>query len=758
MVIKQKRTTRSQRLKVVALGVLVIGSCILWQLHLMKCMYLEKERYHIESGHNINNWHLQEHENVEHIKGITKSNINGAQRSSDGGQPTPAGVSKYDVDETPCIITEKESTSLKATKAATKSESLLNLSLIRNTLLREAPWAESHGANHLSYLGAGMLYYSMAYSFRSQTIVVLGSGGGFVPRVLRQAQRDLWASGIRPERKGGTKRDQPSYKLYLVDAHLASAGWGSTFYAENENTTMRKEFADINYVFQLTDDAYENYFRPMYDNPRTNFTIDYLHVDADHGFEQSWKDFDNYSQLLSDRAVISFHDTCYDNVTRSCHAEGVPETIEKLRTESHKRGLQMIDMHYLYRGIAFAFRESAPALETPRDRRINFCVNNADLINVTSDGFTKNGRVGSLPTLGDFMNCTQRYNETELKIAKLKMETWPSGPPNGIMAVPCPVRGFRRNSVSGRCEKCIPGLSGENCHKSKYGAVQTQRHGVGRKTESGDEIGERHHRDVEHLVRMWLRSHSSDSKSSPNDPQSSRPRSVLEIGQHAWKVPKPRNSDDAPSSSWPLLFDSLMTSSLSSSSPSRLEGNHDRKHYDDAAGNVDHFNDIIVVDPLLVTNPIWIDPIVSRRYRFLPCTLKDAIDYDEDEKKKNDGSRSSALDLDTVDTVICLSCDDLVTMSSPSITKEFLDSTFPTLQTMVLGLDANERSNEFLRDLVRNMISVGGLQSDSERVKSNDSGPATWLLDRNVTLSLGDGSYNAEDREKILVLLTRSLK
>ena len=29
----------------------------------------------------------------------------------------------------------------------------------------------------------------MAYSFRSKTIVVLGSGGGFVPRLLKQAQR-----------------------------------------------------------------------------------------------------------------------------------------------------------------------------------------------------------------------------------------------------------------------------------------------------------------------------------------------------------------------------------------------------------------------------------------------------------------------------------------------------------------------------------------------------------------------------------------
>ena len=68
---------------------------------------------------------------------------------------------------------------------------LLNHHVIRSHLLAEAPWAESHGADHHLFLGAGLLYYSFAYAFRSRTIVALGSGGGFVPRVLRQAQRDL---------------------------------------------------------------------------------------------------------------------------------------------------------------------------------------------------------------------------------------------------------------------------------------------------------------------------------------------------------------------------------------------------------------------------------------------------------------------------------------------------------------------------------------------------------------------------------------
>ena len=706
----------------------------------MKHVYLKQERYRIGID-NTNYGQQDKHKNIKHYNVVTNSNANIGSQRSDESEATHIESNEYEIEEEQNTLKTKAS----RTQEATQSDTLLNISLIRNTLLREAPWAESHGANHLAFLGAGMLYYSMAYSFRSQRIVVLGSGGGFVPRMLRQAQRDLLASGIRPERKGNKERGRelPLYELYLVDAHLASAGWGSTFYAENENTTMRKEFSDIHYVFQLTDDAYANYFRPMYDDPNNDFTIDYLHVDADHGFEQSWKDFDNYSQLLSDRAVISFHDTCYDNVTRNCHAEGVPETIEKLRTESEKRGLQMIDLHYLYRGIAFAFREHAPALESPRDHRINFCVNNADLINVTSDGFTKNGRVGSLPTLGDFMNCSKSYNETELRLAKSNMAD-PSSPPNGIMAVPCPIEGFRRGAVSGRCKKCILGLSGANCQRSKYEAVRAHQRSARVVGDGGNENNTSHDdQDIFHLVGAWLRSLSFQPKSS-----SYRARSVIEIGPNAWTIPKVKNND---AQSLSLFFGSMMASSLSSSSPAVFVAN-------DIIGDVDRFGDITIVDPLLVTKPLWIDPIISTRYRFLPCTLKDAHEYDEEEKNKKVAPKSSPLDFDIVDTVICLSCDDLVTKPSLTMAKNILDSTFPSLRTMILGIESNEISNEFLKGLASEIASGDESQSGQGETESSTTttAPMTiWRLDRDVTMSLGGGSHEKNSAKKRLVLLTR---
>ncbi len=716
---------KTRRIQAIGFGVVIFGSCVLWQLFLMKHIFLESEQYHVVVDKSVHRYQEESKSDVGHYSNKKNWKVKNRSKVKDESELKHTKTNEYESEEDQDAKATNLSNARDITEQITPSESLMNLSLIRNTLLREAPWAESHGANHLTFLGAGMLYYSMAYSFRSQTIVVLGSGGGFVPRMLRQAQRDLLASGVRPDRndnkKGGlTSNSLPSYDLYLVDAHLASAGWGSTFYAENENTTMRKEFSDIHYVFQLTDDAYANYFRPMYDDPTNDFKIDYLHVDADHGFEQSWKDFDNYSQLLSDRAVISFHDTCFDNVTRNCHAEGVPETIEKLRNESQKRGLQMVDLHYLYRGIAFAFREHATALETPRDRRINFCVNNADLINVTSDGFTKNGRVGSLPTLGDFMECSMRYNETELTLAKSKMAR-ASDLPNGIMAVPCPIEGFRRHAVNGRCEKCIPGLTGDNCKRSKYEEVRAKRQALAISNGDENDAGNEDH-DLLYLAGVWLR-----SKESQEGPRSSRPRSVIEIGPNAWKVPNSKE-DDTQSTFSPLLFGSLMSSSLSHSSSDRFVTNN-------FVGSTDHFDDIIVVDPILVTKPLWIDPTVSRRYRFMPCTLKDAMDYDEKEKRKNDASKSSSLDLDTLDTLICLSCDDLLSISSPSKTKMLLHSLFPRLRKIILGVESDETSQNFLKDLA--------------------SGSDTWRLDRDVNISLGGGSHTRKNAKRRLVLLTR---
>ena len=48
----------------------------------------------------------------------------------------------------------------------------------------------THGATDY-HLGDGLLIYSLIQYMRAKTCVCLGSGGGFIPRIMSQARRDL---------------------------------------------------------------------------------------------------------------------------------------------------------------------------------------------------------------------------------------------------------------------------------------------------------------------------------------------------------------------------------------------------------------------------------------------------------------------------------------------------------------------------------------------------------------------------------------
>ena len=93
---------------------------------------------------------------------------------------------------------------------SSREHRLINEAYVEKYLTSEAHWHRSHAASQ-GFLGGGMLYYGFAYALRARMCVCLGSGGGFVPRVLRQAQRDM---GL------------PRSHTILVDANLREAGWG----------------------------------------------------------------------------------------------------------------------------------------------------------------------------------------------------------------------------------------------------------------------------------------------------------------------------------------------------------------------------------------------------------------------------------------------------------------------------------------------------------------------------------------------------
>ncbi len=202
---------------------------------------------------------------------------------------------------------------------------LVNEAYVEKYLTSEAHWHRSHAASQ-GFLGGGMLYYGFAYALRARMCVCLGSGGGFVPRVLRQAQRDM-----------GLSRSH----TILVDANLRDAGWGKPKWLP-KGSMLRKEFPEILIVLNTTDAAFHKFFVPR------GIKIDYLHIDADHSYEACLADFDNYSSIMAKSFVISIHDTDMPTVAR---------VVEDLRKRD---GLELIDLPDLGRGVAFV-RPRLPA-------------------------------------------------------------------------------------------------------------------------------------------------------------------------------------------------------------------------------------------------------------------------------------------------------------------------------------------------------------------------------------------------------------
>src|ERR1700686_421866 len=124
---------------------------------------------------------------------------------------------------------------------------LINRGLIAQALTHEAPWCGSHGAED-DYLGMGLVYYGITYMLRARIAVCLGSGGGFVPRLMRQAQRDL---------------EQADHsRTILVDANRPEAGWGSPAWL-SPTSFFRQSYGDVEIVLQTTEAAARKFFAPQ---------------------------------------------------------------------------------------------------------------------------------------------------------------------------------------------------------------------------------------------------------------------------------------------------------------------------------------------------------------------------------------------------------------------------------------------------------------------------------------------------------------
>jgi hypothetical protein len=165
-----------------------------------------------------------------------------------------------------------------------------------NMILEPIKYRWSHGATDL-HLGDGLLIYSLIMFNRAKVCVCIGSGGGFIPRLMTQARRDLWEQGIFEG------NNQPEWgdigTTIMIDA---ANGVGGNVDWKEENSFLRQHFQP-QVILETSEKAFYDYFI------RQDIKIDYLHIDGDHSYEGVKKDFELYSTIMSENGIITIHDT-----------------------------------------------------------------------------------------------------------------------------------------------------------------------------------------------------------------------------------------------------------------------------------------------------------------------------------------------------------------------------------------------------------------------------------------------------------------
>jgi hypothetical protein len=220
-------------------------------------------------------------------------------------------------------------------------DSLLNRVFIREQLVSKDPWATSHGViPGRSFLGTSLLYFTFAYLLPAKTAVIIGSGSGFVPRLIRQAQREIGDEFVKISR------------CILIDANLNDKGFGSPDYHDDPNHFFRFSYPDIE-IWKMTSDEALSKIK------EEAISIDFLHIDGDHTFAQSTKDFDQYLAQMSKDFIITLHDTV---INEAFEYDGcVPRTIGDLRKAMEPGGkyahLEMINFNNRLRKESHYFKK-----------------------------------------------------------------------------------------------------------------------------------------------------------------------------------------------------------------------------------------------------------------------------------------------------------------------------------------------------------------------------------------------------------------
>jgi hypothetical protein len=141
------------------------------------------------------------------------------------------------------------------------------------------------------------MVYSTIQHMRAKNCVCIGSGGGYIPRIITQARIDLHKQNIFNGNNDFNWGDIGT--TYVVDACNGVGGYNDL---ENEHSFLRKVFVP-RFIKSTSVDAFYDFFI------RQDIKIDFLFIDGDHSYEGVKKDFELYSTILSEKGIIMLHDT-----------------------------------------------------------------------------------------------------------------------------------------------------------------------------------------------------------------------------------------------------------------------------------------------------------------------------------------------------------------------------------------------------------------------------------------------------------------
>jgi hypothetical protein len=179
-------------------------------------------------------------------------------------------------------------------------EMISNQDFIENNITTNngdiVPYLWTHGATK-EHLGDGLMVYSMIQHMRAKVCVCIGSGGGFIPRIMTQARIDLHKQNIF---EGNNDYNWGNIGAsYVVDA---CNGVGGPNDLDNEDSFYRRNFYP-RFIKSTSEEAFYDFF------VRQDIKIDFLFIDGDHSYEGVKLDFDLYSTILSEKGIIMLHDT-----------------------------------------------------------------------------------------------------------------------------------------------------------------------------------------------------------------------------------------------------------------------------------------------------------------------------------------------------------------------------------------------------------------------------------------------------------------